>query len=344
MKVYAGMDPRLTLPETIAHARRVEALGYDGLHVAETVHDALAVALLALEHTERLLVRSSVALAFTRSPTLTAYAAWDLSRFSGGRFALGLGTQIRQNIEDRYAMSFSDDPLGQLRDYVGAVRAVFAAFATGRAPHFESAHYSVTRLQPYFNPGPDAATMAPVIYLGGVQRRACALAGEIADGFITHPTNSNPLYLESICLPGLAEGAARSGRSLDAGSFELVIGTQVITGSSPEALQVERERQRRLLAFLYSTPAYRPTLELFGWSDLGSQLRAMIRSERWNDLGTILPDHVLDTLVPSGTFAELPDLLLERFGGLGGGIVVSPPSDADDDAAFGEVIRALRAG
>ena len=139
MKVYAGMDPRLTFPEAIAHAQRVEALGYDGLHVAETVHDAFAVALLDIEHTEQLLVRTSVALAFTRSPTLTAYAAWDLAKFSGGRFELGLGTQIRQNIEDRYAMSFSDDPLGQLRDYVGAVRAVFAAFATGppesRAKH-----------------------------------------------------------------------------------------------------------------------------------------------------------------------------------------------------------------
>ena len=120
------MDPRLTLPEVIAHAQRVEALGYDGLHVAETIHDALALALLAIEHTEHLLVRTSVALAFTRSPTLTAYAAWDLSKLSGGRFELGLGTQIRQNIEDRYGMSFSQDPLGQLRDYVGAVRAAFA--------------------------------------------------------------------------------------------------------------------------------------------------------------------------------------------------------------------------
>jgi probable F420-dependent oxidoreductase len=343
MKVYSGMDPRLTLAETIIHARRVEALGYDGLHVAETVHDALAVALLALEHTERLLVRTSVALAFTRSPTLTAYVAWDLAKFSGGRFQLGLGTQIRQNIEDRYGMPFSASPLGQLRDYVGAVRAVLAAFTTGTPPRYESAHYSVTRLQPYFNPGPDPAINPPAIYLGGVQRQACALAGEIADGFITHPTNSNPLYLESTCLPGLADGAARAGRPLDAGSFELVIGTQVITGPSPEALEVERERQRRLLAFLYSTPAYRPTLELYGWAELGSELRAMIRSQRWDDLGTILSDDVLDALVPSGTFDELPDLLVGRFGGLARGIVVSPPADTSGDGAFAGVIGALQA-
>src|ERR1700712_3405700 len=98
MKVYAGMDPALPLSQVPAYARRVEQLGYDGLQVAETIHDALAVALLAAEHTTRITIRTSVALAFVRSPTLTAYAAWDLARFSGGRFQLGLGTQIRQNV------------------------------------------------------------------------------------------------------------------------------------------------------------------------------------------------------------------------------------------------------
>jgi probable F420-dependent oxidoreductase len=343
MKVYAGMDPRLSLGEIIEHARRVEALGYDGLHVAETVHDAMGVAVLVAEHTLRITVRTSVALAFTRSPTLVAYAAWDLAKFSGGRFELGLGTQIRQNIEDRYAMPFGSKPLERLRDYVGAVRAAFDAFRTGDQPTFESTNYRLTRMQPYFNPGPDELTVAPVIYLGGVQRAACALAGEIAEGFVTHPTNSNPLYLETICLPGLAEGAARAGRPLDAGSLELVVGTQVITGASPDAVHTERERQRRLLAFLYSTPAYRPTLELYGWGDVGPKLRSLIRDNRWDDLAGVLSDEVIDTLVPCATFDELPDLLLSRFGSLGQGIVVSPPAETGDDGAFSEVIAALRA-
>jgi len=342
MKVYAGMDPRLSLPEVIAHAVRVEALGYDGLHVAETVHDALALSLLVAEHTNRITIRTSVALAFVRSPTLTAYAAWDLAKFSAGRFQLGLGTQIRQNIEERYAMPYGDDPIAQLRDYVGAVRAVFAAFGSGDAPHFESEHYSVTRLQPYFNPGPDNATTAPAIYLGGVQRRACALGGEIADGFVTHPTNSNPLYLDTVCLPGLAEGATRSDRTLSNETFELVIGTQVITGPNEQAVELERERQRRLLAFLYSTPAYRPSLELYGWGELGPQLRRLIRSDRWDDLAGVLSDEVLDTLVPSGTYNELPDLLAQRFAVFGGSLIVSPPSDTSNDGAFAEVIRAVQ--
>jgi len=344
MKVYAGMDPRLGIAEVIAHAKRVEAMGYDGLHIAETVHDALGLSLLVAEHTERITVRTSVILAFTRSPTLTAYAAWDLAKFSGGRFELGLGTQIRQNIEERHGMPFSEHPLGQLRDYVGAVRAAFASFRTGEPPAFESPHYRVTRMQPYFNPGPDSATVAPRIYLGGVQRAACALGGEIGDGFVTHPTNSNPLYVATTCLPGLAEGAGRAGRSLGDASFELVIGTQIITGSSPRAVLEERERQRRLLSFLYSTPAYRTTLELYGWDDLGPRLRTLIREDRWDDLAAVLPDDVLDTLVPSGTYAELPGLLLERFGNLGQGLVASPPADPADDGAFAEVVRALQAG
>ena len=211
VKVYAGMDPRLSLRDAIAHAERVERLGYDGLHVAETVHDALAVALLVAEHTERIIVRTSVALAFTRSPTLLAYAAWDISQLSGGRFELGLGTQIRQNIEDRYAVPFGEDPIGRLGDYVGAVRAAFASFASGEPPSYESAHYRLTRLQPYFNPGPDTEMAVPPIYLGGVQRRACELAGAVADGFVSHPTNSNPRYLRETCLPALAAGARAGG-------------------------------------------------------------------------------------------------------------------------------------
>jgi probable F420-dependent oxidoreductase len=344
MKVYAGMDPRLDLADVVAHARRVEALGYDGLHVAETVHDAFSVALLAAEHTDRITVRTSMALAFIRSPTSTAYAAWDLSKFSKGRFELGLGTQIRQNIEDRYGMPFGADPVGRLRDYVGAVRAAFAAFCTGERPHYESTHYALTRMQPYFNPGPDSTTVAPPIYLGGVQRPTCALAGAVADGFVTHPTNSDPLYLETTCRPGLAEGAVRAGRVLSQEGFELVIGTQAITGRTPQAVRDERERQRRLLAFLYSTPAYRTTLELYGWHDLAPRLRALIRDDRWDDLAEVLADEVIDTLVPSGTFEELPGRLLERFGHLGQGIVLSPPAEASDDGAFAEVVAALRAG
>jgi probable F420-dependent oxidoreductase len=339
VRVYAGMDPGLGIADVISHARRVEALGYDGLHLSETIHDALALSLLVAEHTERLVIRTSVALAFVRSPTLTAYAAWDLAKFSGGRFQLGLGTQIRQNIEDRYGMEWRD-PIGQMRDYLGALEALYRCFGTGGPIDFESPHYRLTRMQPYFNPGPDATTQAPPTWLGGVNPRICQLAGELADGFVTHPTNSNPRYLEAICLPNLAHGAARSGRDLAA--FELVVGTQVITGETQAQLDAERERQRRLFAFLYSTPAYRRTLELYGWPELSGRLQSMVRAEKWADLHTLVTDEVLDALVPTATFDGLAEVLSARYADVAQGIMVAPPADPAQDGRFAEVLSAVR--
>ena len=340
MKVYAGMSPDLSMGEVIEHARRVEALGYDGLQVSETVHDSLALSLLVAEHTERITIRTSVALAFVRSPTLTAYAAWDLAKFSNGRFQLGLGTQIRQNIEERYAMAWSD-PIGSMRDYLGALRALFACFVTGGPINFESEHIRLSRMQPFFNPGPDEHTEPPLLYLGGVNPKICQLAGELADGFVTHPTNSNPRYLESLCRPNLERGRLDAERPM--GGFELVAGTQVISGGSARAVDAERERQRRLLAFLFSTPAYRPTLDLYGWGDMGERLQAMVRSDRFDDLKAVVTDEVLDALIPTAGFEDLADVLLERYSDLCEGITIAVPADPADDGQFREVLAALQA-
>ncbi len=335
------MDPRLSVPDVIAHARRVEALGYDGLHVAETVHDALALSLLVAEHTELLTIRTSVTLAFVRSPTLVAYAAWDIAKFSGGRFQLGLGTQIRQNIEDRYGMPWAD-PVERMGDYLGALDARFECFRTGAPLHYESGHYRLTRLQPYFNPGPDETTVVPPLWLGGVNAGICRLAGARAAGFVTHPTNSDPRYLETLCRPNLAVGAEGAGRTLD--DLELVAGAQVATGATAAEVAAERERQRRLFAFLYSTPAYRRTLELYGWGDLTGRLGDLVRRDRWDDLAAVVTDEVLDALVPSATFEELPDLLAARFGHLAQGVTLAVPGDPAHDGAFAEVVAAVRAG
>ena len=330
----------MPLRDVAAYAQRVEALGYDGLHVDETVHDAFAVALLAAEHTERIVVRTSVALAFVRSPMLVAYTAWDLAKFSGGRFQLGIGTQIRQNIEDRYGMPWRD-PIGQLRDYITALDAIFAAFRHGGPLRHEGSHYRLTRLQPYFNPGPDPAVEPPPIWLGGVNAGICQLAGERAAGFVTHPTNSNPRYLETLCLPNLAIGAARSGRDLS--SLELVVGLQVITGADGSAIAAERERQRQLFAFLYSTPAYRRTLELYDMADLAPRLQQLVRADRWNELASVVTDDVLDALVPTATYAELPALVSARFGGLAQGVLLNPPADTRADAALARAVAEIQA-
>ena len=333
------MDPRLPLADVPAYARRIESMGFDGLHVAETIHDALAVSLLALEHTQRIVVRTSVALAFVRSPTLTAYAAWDLARFSGGRFQLGLGTQIRQNIEERMGMPWTD-PVPRMREYIGVLHALFGAFCDGSTPTFEGEVYRVTRMQPYFNPGPDPSTPPPRIWLGGVNAAMCELAGELADGFVSHPTNSNPRYLEEIFEPNLRRGLARAGR--DRSGIEVVVGPAVIAGATDAEVAAERERQRRMVAFLYSTPAYERTLELYGWNELGAQLRALVRDERWGDLPSVVPDELLDTLLPTGRYDELGAVLLERYSGRVDGIVLGPQPDPANDVHVAHLVRELQ--
>ena len=336
MEVFAGMDPRLPLGAVADHARRVETLGYDGLHVPETVHDGLAVAQLAVTATERITVRTAVTVAFARSPLLTAYAAWDLAALSGGRFELGLGTQIRQNIEERYGMPWAD-PVARMRDYVAVVATAFDAFATGRLQPYEGEHYRLTRLQAYFTPDP--AGPRPPVWLGGVNAGICRLAGQVADGFVTHPTNSVPRYLESRCLPWLREGRASAGRG---DPVPVVAGTSVITGADDAAVARERERQRRLFAFLYSTPAYRTTLDLYGWGDLGDELRERVRADRWDGLGSVVTDEVLETIVPCGTYAELPQVLAARYRGLADGVVLMPPAEGGDDAEFRALVAALQ--
>ncbi|WP_241724344.1 LLM class flavin-dependent oxidoreductase [Dietzia sp. E1] len=164
-----------------------------------------------------------------------------------GRLQLGLGTQVRQNIEDRYGMPWSA-PAYRMDDYVQLLRAAFAAFRTGELTPFEGRHYRLTRLQPYFNPGPDEQTPTPWIYLGAVGPRMLAVAGTGADGLITHPTNSDRAYVAGTCLPALEAGAPEAGRSLD--GFEIVTGLQVITGETADDLATAREERRRLFAFL----------------------------------------------------------------------------------------------
>jgi len=296
------------------------------------------LAMLALEHTERIVVRTSVILAFVRSPMLTAYTAWDLAAMSNGRFDLGLGTQIKQNIEGRYSVPWRE-PVARMSEYIDALRAIFATFTTAAPLRFEGDHYQFTRMQPYFNPGP-IAVPPPSVWLGGVNPKICHLAGEKADGFITHPTNSNPRYLEEIALPNLRAGAESVGR--DPATIQLVVGSPYITGATADAVAVEREHQRQMLAFLYSTPAYRRTLELFGWADLGERLQRMTREGRWGELSALVTDDVLDTLVPQGTYADLPAVIDRWFGQVATGVLIAPPRDPSDDAAVAALVHAVR--
>ena len=333
-----------TTPETMgpgaigAHAARAEAMGFDGLHVPDAIHDGLLLAGLALNATQNLVVGTGVLVAFPRSPMITAIASWDLQQMSGGRFELGLGTQIQPNIEQRYSARW-DSPVPQLREYVQAVKAVFHSFQTGERLHFKGEHYALTRLQPFFNPGPIDHPDIPIL-CGAVGPAMTRMVGRIADGMITHPTNTPPEYIREVCLPRLQVGFDKAGR--DGDDFKLVLGPLTATGKDEQTVAAEWEKQRNLLGFLYSTPAYWPSLELFGWQDKGQQLLDMTRSGDWQRMGEIITDAMLEKFVPRGTYNEIPDIYTERYGNLARRITFPIPEDPADDALAAEAIARLR--
>lgn len=304
----------------------------------DAVHDGFLLAALALNATQRIRVCISVLVAFPRSPMNVALSAWDLQALSGGRFELGLGTQIKQNIEDRYSAQWSA-PAPRMREYIGALRAIFDAFQNGSKLSYVSEHYRFTRLQPFFNPGPIEHPHVPLL-MGAVGPVMTALAGEIADGMITHPTNTPPRYVSEVVRTRLAEGAARSGRSLE--DFRLVLGSLVATGPDEKAVRREREKWRGMLGFLYSTPAYWPSLELFGWQERGEQLLALTRENRWDRMKEVIDDEMLDAFIPSGTYATITAELERRYAGLAGSITLMLPEDPAEDADFAAVVAALR--
>lgn len=340
MQVYASIDDvRMPLADVPAFAARAEGLGFDGLLVPEAVNDAMLVSLLALEHTRRLRVATAVVVAFARSPMLVAQDAWALQRLSAGRFELGLGPQVRGNIVRRFGMPWSA-PAARMRDYVGALHAIFDCWQRGKPLRFESDSYRLDRMQPFFEPGPIEHPHIPIL-LGAVGPKMMRVAGECADGVITHPTNADPATLRQLTRPVLAEGAsARSG----SGTQRVIANPMIATGVDEATVAAEREKARDVLAFTFSTPAYRPSLELHGWSEVGEQLHGLSREGQWGAMRSLVSDEMLDVFVPSASLAGLPGVLIPRYEGLADAIALRMPRDPAADPAFAEVVDALRAG
>ncbi len=339
-QVFAATPEDMGPGEIGAHAARAEAMGFDGLQVPDAIHDGLLLSAMALNATQSLIVGTGVLLAFPRSPMITAIAAWDLQKMSGGRFELGLGTQIKPNIEQRYSARW-DSPVPQLREYVQAMKAVFHSFQTGERLNFVGEHYSLTKLQPFFNPGPIDHPDIPIL-CGAVGPAMTRMVGRIADGMITHPTNTPPEYIREVCLPRLEAGFERAGR--DGSDFKLVLGPLTATGKDEATVAAEWEKQRNLLGFLYSTPAYWPSLELFGWQDKGQQLLDLTRAGDWGAMTEVVTDEMLEKFVPRGTYDDIADVYRERYGELTRRITFPLPGDPSDDPLAAEAIARLKTG
>src|SRR5688572_12384874 len=299
--------------DVAATARDVEARGYAGIWASEVAHDPFLQLLAAGQATERLQVGTAIAVAFARSPMTLAQTAHDLQRYTKGRFVLGLGTQIKAHVERRFSMPWTA-PAARMREFIGALHAIWNAWQHKEPLRFQGEHYRHTLMTPMFSPPPHEWG-APPVYLAAVGPLMTKLAGEVADGLLVHGFTTER-YLRERTLPALEEGLTESGRSRD--QVAVTLPGLVVSGGTEEEMTEAALAVKATIAFYGSTPAYRPVLELHGWEGLADELHALSvsrREDKWTAMRDLVDDEVLATFA---VVAEPDDVAAEvhrRFDG-----------------------------
>ena len=291
-----------------AAARRAAELGYDGFFTAETSHDPFLPLVPAAEAAPSLDLGTAIAVAFPRSPMVVAQTSWDLAALSGGRFLLGLGTQVKAHITRRFSTEWGS-PGPRLREYIQALRAIWRTFQEGEPLKFEGEFYRFSLMTPFFNPGPIAHPHVPV-YIAGVNQYLSRLAGELCDGFHVHPFHT-VRYLDEVVLPNMAAGAESAGRSLD--DVVRVTTVFVVTGRDEAEMRQAMHPVKQQISFYASTPSYRAVLEVHGW-DFGERLSLMARQGQWDRMPELIPDEVVEEVAVVAPVGELGPAIRARYG------------------------------
>jgi probable F420-dependent oxidoreductase len=290
-------------------ARQLEADGYDGGVTAETSHDPFFPLLLAAQATERLEVGTGVAIAFARTPMTLAMVANDLQLASQGRFALGIGSQIKPHIERRFSMPWSH-PAPRMREFVLAMRAIWSAWHTGEKLDFRGEFYTHTLMTPFFSPGPNPYG-PPKVMMAAVGDKMTEVAGEVADGMILHPFTTER-YVREVTLGSLQRGFAAAGTTR--ADFTLSLPVFLVTGTNDEEWAAARKGTREQIAFYGSTPGYHGVLRLHGWEDVGLELNQLSRQGEWVAMGELITDEMLDTFAVIAPPDELAAGIVARYG------------------------------
>ncbi len=338
------LDPGLREPDTPLHigdfaagAAQAEAIGYHAVLVEETKDDPYQLLALGAANTSTIGIGTSVAMAFPRSPTITAMSAWSLQKLSEGRFVLGLGSQVRGHVRRRFGMEWSA-PAPWMRDYINAMRAVWNTWQTGEPLAFESEHYNLNLMVPLFDPGPIDHPTIPV-HIAAIGPNMCAVAGEVADGVRLHPV-CTPLFIDEKVKPAVAKGAARTARHTD--EIEICMKPLVGTAADEASLARVAETVRARVAFYLSTPSYRRTFELHGWDDIAEQASALSKQQRWDDLPGLVHDEMLHTVATLATHDSIAAELSDRYGNRVDRIEFSMPVNSPGDAEIlSSIISAL---
>lgn len=306
--------------------RRAADRGFDGWFVSETVHEPLLACAAAAVAGSDLEIGTAIAVAFPRSPMHVAYAAHDLQEATGGRFVLGLGTQVRPHIEKRFSATWSK-PAARMREYVLALRAIWDAWATGGELRFRGQFYRHTLMTPFFAPA-DHGYGPPRVALAAVGPRMTEVAGEVADGLLCH-TFTTRRYLEEVTLPTLTAGAEAAGRRRD--DLEMSLPVFVVTGRDDEERAAAADAVRGQLAFYGSTPAYRGVLDLHGWGGLHEELHRLSTSNGWAEMPRLIDDEVLHAFAVVADPQEVGVAVRERYAGLVDRVSIGTTADLGDD-------------
>ena len=294
-------------------AASTEAGPWDGLWVSEGRHDPFLTVGFMAEHSERITLGTSIAVAFSRSPMTVAHTAHDLQRISEGRFVLGLGSQVRAHIERRFAMPWSS-PAPRMRDYVRALRAIWTAWRAGERVDYRGEFYEHTLSTPFFTP-PVLDVADPEVFVAAVGPEMTRVAGEVADGVILHGFTTRH-YIEEVTLPALAEGRARSDRDDDEVAVAMM--AFVVTGRTEEEMRLAADAVRGQIAFYASTPSYRPVMDLHGWGDIADELSVLARrgGDSWDRQAALIDDDMLGTFAVVAEPGDAAAAILDRFRGL----------------------------
>ncbi len=293
-----------------AEAAELAEVGVDGVFSFEGPHDGFVPLTLAAP-AATVDLYTNVAIALPRNPMQLAYLANDLQLLSGGRFKLGLGSQIKPQIEKRFGAAF-DPPVARMREFVLALRAIFDAWSTGDRLRFEGDFYRHTLMTPMFNPGPNPGG-APPIWLGALGPRMTRMAAEVADGLLVMPFSTEKFFAENT-LPNLLAGLSCAGR--DRADFTVISQAIICVGRDEAEYNASVGGVKGLLSFYGSTPSYRPVLEAHGWGDLHVELNALSKQGRWVDMIGLIDDEILNTIAVCGTPAAVAAQLTRRFDGV----------------------------
>ncbi|WP_157220943.1 TIGR03617 family F420-dependent LLM class oxidoreductase [Flavisphingomonas formosensis] len=300
-------------------AAAAEAQGVDGVWITELSEDPFLYATRALEHTSGITVGTSVAVALARSPMNVAYMGYALNRFSKGRFILGLGAQVRTQIEDRFGMPYGE-PTARMAEYVQALRTIWTAWETGTPLNFQGKYYRHTSMEPLFTP-PVSPYGPPKVYMAAVNPGMVKVAAEVADGMI--PMLTPPRYLREVLMPIIDKGLASGNRRRD--QFEICLMSGYFTGMYPvetaDELKDALDTQRKRAPYYFSVPNYASMLELYGYKDLQPALHEVRYSdlpemEKWERMADMIPDGLLMEVGTYAAAADLPSEMNERFGGM----------------------------